>query len=199
MDRSMVRRTMKYSQLWNFGMSILSSFSAFQQKKLYAFLTSALDRSQSPASVSSRLTTTYGPWNRFDRWLDVPLGWSGCWRGKTNICPCQKSAPSFPSSNPPNSLPFINSTYQGLQTFETRIIRNSNKIMAICSKDYVTAESVEHVTDTACTEKSRRIVWEDRWFEKISLGWENSTIIQSVTGGTDQTSGECSLGQTIPI
>ena len=23
--------------------------------------------------------------------------------------------------------------------------------------------------------------------------------IQSVTGGTDQTSGECSLGQTIPI
>ena len=24
-------------------------------------------------------------------------------------------------------------------------------------------------------------------------------IIQGVTGGTDQTSGECSLGQTIPI
>ena len=25
------------------------------------------------------------------------------------------------------------------------------------------------------------------------------TVIQGVTGGTDQTSGECSLGQTIPI
>ena len=25
------------------------------------------------------------------------------------------------------------------------------------------------------------------------------TLIQSVTGGTDQTSGECSLGHTIPI
>ena len=25
------------------------------------------------------------------------------------------------------------------------------------------------------------------------------TCIQGVTGGTDQTSGECSLGQTIPI
>jgi len=27
----------------------------------------------------------------------------------------------------------------------------------------------------------------------------HSTAIQSVTGETDQTSGECSLGQTIPI
>jgi hypothetical protein len=172
----MVRRTMKHSQLRNFGMSILSSFTVFQQKKLYAFLTSALDRSKWSASVSSRLTTTNGPWNRFDRWLDVPLGLSGCWRGKTNICPCQKSGPSFLSSNPSNSLSFINLTYQGLHTtLETRIVRNSNKIKVVCSKDYETAESVEHVTDTACTEKSRRIVWEDRWFEKISLGWENNT------------------------
>ena len=42
--------------------------------------------------------------------------------------------------------------------------------------------------------------------EKFSLHFvpvRNSTflapIIQGVTGGTDQTSGECSLGQTIPI
>jgi hypothetical protein len=28
---------------------------------------------------------------------------------------------------------------------------------------------------------------------------EGRVPIQSVTGGTDQTSGECSLGQTIPI
>ena len=28
---------------------------------------------------------------------------------------------------------------------------------------------------------------------------ETATYIQGVTGGTDQTSGECSLGQTIPI
>jgi hypothetical protein len=36
--------------------------------------------------------------------------------------------------------------------------RKFKKIKAICSKDYETTESVEHVTDTACTEKSRRIV-----------------------------------------
>ena len=29
--------------------------------------------------------------------------------------------------------------------------------------------------------------------------WIQCRNIQSVTGGTDQTSGECSLGQTIPI
>ena len=28
---------------------------------------------------------------------------------------------------------------------------------------------------------------------------ERMCFIQGVTGGTDQTSGECSLGQTIPI
>jgi len=28
---------------------------------------------------------------------------------------------------------------------------------------------------------------------------EELTVIQGVTGGTDQTSGECSLGHTIPI
>jgi len=132
MDRSMVWRTMKHSELRNFGMSILS----------------ALDRSRWSASVSSRLTTTNGHWNRFDMWLDVPLSWSGCWRGKTNICPCQKTAPSFLSPNPSNSLS-KNFTYQGLHTtLETGINRNSNK-------DYETAESDR---DKASTEKSRRIV-----------------------------------------
>ena len=29
--------------------------------------------------------------------------------------------------------------------------------------------------------------------------WTNISTIQGVTGGTDQTSGECSLGETIPI
>ena len=29
--------------------------------------------------------------------------------------------------------------------------------------------------------------------------WGQEIYIQGVTGGTDQTSGECSLGQTIPI
>ena len=73
-----------------------------KQIKLYAFLTSAQDRSKWSASVSGRLTAKNGPWNWFDRWLDVPPGWSGCWRGKTNICLCQKS--SFLSSNSSNSL-----------------------------------------------------------------------------------------------
>jgi len=41
--------------------------------------------------------------------------------------------------------------------------------------------------------------------EKIVASSENHTedklyiYIQGVTGGTDQTSGDCSLGQTIPI
>jgi hypothetical protein len=40
---------------------------------------------------------------------------------------------------------------------------------------------------------------------KMVVYWNNSILytncynIQGVTGGTDQTSGECSLGQTIPI
>ena len=33
----------------------------------------------------------------------------------------------------------------------------------------------------------------------LSKGSGDFYIIQGVTGGTDQTSGECSLGQTIPI
>ena len=33
----------------------------------------------------------------------------------------------------------------------------------------------------------------------FSLKKKKYIYIQSVTGGTDQTSGECSLGQTIPI
>jgi len=147
---------------------VFQCVSAEKTLRIFNFRT----RQKSSASVSSRLTTMNDPWNRFDRWLDVPLGWSGSWRGKTNICPCQKSAQSILSSNPSNSLSFINFTYQGLHaTFETRIVRNSNKIKVICFKDYETEESVEHVTDTACTEMSRWIIWEDRWFEKIGLAW----------------------------
>ena len=39
------------------------------------------------------------------------------------------------------------------------------------------------------------------WFGHINRMPETSIVksIQGVTGGTDQTSGECSLGQTIPI
>ena len=33
----------------------------------------------------------------------------------------------------------------------------------------------------------------------VDENYEVSGNIQGVTGGTDQTSGECSLGQTIPI
>jgi hypothetical protein len=33
----------------------------------------------------------------------------------------------------------------------------------------------------------------------IIISRHSSLFIQGITGGTDQTSGECSLGQTIPI
>ena len=35
--------------------------------------------------------------------------------------------------------------------------------------------------------------------ESLSIIVQQGTTIQGVTGGTDQTSGECLLGQTIPI
>ena len=41
-----------------------------------------------------------------------------------------------------------------------------------------------------------------RGVEAVDRGTKNTVWIdniQGVTGGTDQTSGECSLGQTIPI
>ena len=36
-------------------------------------------------------------------------------------------------------------------------------------------------------------------FDGENISFDASLVIQGVTGGTDQTSGECSLGQTIPI
>ena len=54
-----------------------------------------------------------------------------------------------------------------------------------------------------CKRENRKSIKKAPYHDHMGEADESSNIyidsIQSVTGGTDQTSGECSLGHTIPI
>ena len=71
----------------------------------------------------------------------------------------------------------------GTLSFCMKINREDSE-RSIYPKTHRSDYNIEKVWNTVCVDRAKK---------------SNSLIIQSVTGGTDQTSGECSLGQTIPI
>jgi len=74
-------------------------------------------------------------------------------------------------------------------------------LVVVSSGIILTAESIQH-EPTGCTVYFEFISVINLYVFRAGLLLiirSTTLYIQGVTGGTDQTSGECSLGQTIPI